>query len=61
MPTTLCLIAVLLIPLITSFLEAVIYWFMAGFAFLPLFLVNEARLRRLVPLEEPDMERPSTR
>lgn len=37
-PTMLLLFVVLLIPLITSFIEGAVFWFIAGFAFLPLLL-----------------------
>lgn len=44
---TLCLFAILVIPVITSFVEAPIYAFFAGFAMLPLLLVAEPRYRIL--------------
>jgi hypothetical protein len=50
-PTSVGLIVVLLLPLITSFLNGVLYWFMAGFAALPLFQTEphfRAMLRRRI-------------
>jgi hypothetical protein len=37
-----------MVPMISSFLSSVFFWFMAGFALLPLFLAFEPRFRRLV-------------
>ncbi len=56
-PTTLCLINVAGIPLISSFLASVIYWYMAGFAVLPVLLLLERRFQPLFVTSRPDLER----
>lgn len=47
-PVMVMLLVMLMVPMISSFLASVFFWFIAGFAMLPLFLAFEPRYRLLI-------------